>query len=353
MMQSIKSLLFIVIVSIATNSFGQKSNTNELVVAFYNVENLFDTLDTPDKLDEEFTPEGRRKWGSERYNNKVKNLAKVISSMNEGNAPDVLGLCEVENKQVVDDLVAAKALAKYNYQVVHRESKDWRGIDVALIYKESVFSFERAYTYYVPMPDSISPTRDILVVEGSIHEKPISFFVNHFPSRSEGLEKSRPKRIEAAKVLRHAIDSVLAVNPKSNILAMGDFNDEPADSSLHKVVKAKKPITNTEAWHNTDLTYEAMINLMFPLKEKGKGSYKYRKYWNMLDQILVNSSLFIGRDGIQVAENSTGIYAEDWMKQKTPKYFGSPLRTFGGRKYLAGYSDHFPVYTKLKIVNNR
>ncbi len=341
-MQSIKSLLFIVIVGIVTNSCAQESNPSELVVAFYNVENLFDTLDTPDKLDEEFTPEGRRKWGSERYNNKVKNLAKVISSMNEGNAPDVLGLCEVENKQVVDDLVAAKTLAKYNYQVVHRESKDWRGIDVALIYKEGVFNFEEAYTYYVPMPDSISPTRDILVVEGTIHEKPISFFVNHFPSRSEGLKKSQPKRIEAAKVLRHAIDSILAVNPKNNILAMGDFNDEPGDSSLHHYLDARDYFTEEKRSHR-------ICNLMFRIKKEGKGSYKYRKNWNMLDQIIVSEDLFVGNNGLAVVPQSADIYAEDWMKQKTPKYFGSPLRTFGGRKYLAGYSDHFPVFVKLKL----
>lgn len=353
MVNSIKSVLLALIVSIATSSCAQKNDVNELTVAFYNVENLFDTLDTPDKFDEEYTPEGKRKWGSERYENKLKNLAKVISSMNDGNAPDILGLCEIENKQVVDDLVATKALIKYNYQVVHRESKDWRGIDVALIYKEGTFNLDKVFTYHVPMPDSISPTRDVLVVQGTISNKPISFFVNHFPSRSEGLKKSQPKRISAAKTLRHVIDSILEANPTNNILAMGDFNDEPSDSSMKHYVKAEKPITNDKAWHNTDLTPQVMVNLMFQLKELGKGSYKYRKYWNMLDQILVNSSLFIGRDGLQVVENSAGIYAEDWMKQKTPKYFGSPMRTFGGRKYLAGYSDHFPVFIKLKVKKDK
>lgn len=344
-MNSIKSILVVLIASVAITSCAQK-NSNELTVAFYNVENLFDTLDTPDKLDEEFTPTGNRNWGSERYDNKLNNLAKVISSMNKGNAPDILGICEIENKQVIDDLVATKALSKYNYQVVHKESKDWRGIDVALIYKEGVFDIKNTFTYYVPMPDSISPTRDILVVQGTINNSPISFFVNHFPSRSEGLKKSQPKRIVAARVLRHVIDSIVTVNPKENILAMGDFNDEPTDSSLYNILRAME--TKEQAWHNTNLTPQALTNLMFPLKRAGKGSYKYREYWNMLDQIMVNSSLLIGREGLQVVENSAGIYAEDWMKQKTPKYFGSPMRTFGGRKYLAGYSDHFPVYVKIK-----
>lgn len=342
MKYNLKYILIAVIAGVSISSCAQKNNDNELMVAFYNVENLFDTLDTPNKLDEEFTPEGNRKWGSERYDNKIKNLAKVISSMNNGNAPDILGICEIENKQVVDDLVAAKALAKYNYKVVHRESKDWRGIDVALIYKEGSFSLEKAFTYHVPMPDSISPTRDILVVQGTINESPISFFVNHFPSRSEGLKKSQPKRISAAKTLRHAIDSVLEATPANNILAMGDFNDEPADSSLYHYVEARDYFAEEKRTHR-------ICNLMFPLKEKGEGSYKYRDNWNMLDQIIVNEDLFVGNNGLAIVQQSVGIYAEDWMKQKTPKYFGSPMRTFGGRKYLAGYSDHFPVFVKLVV----
>ena len=340
----LRYIFLTLLASVCVISFGQQHDNKELMVAFYNVENLFDTLDTPDKLDEEFTPAGERQWGSERYQNKINNLAKVISSMNDGNAPDILGLCEIENKQVVDDLVAAKALKNFKYQVVHSESKDWRGIDVALIYKEGVFNLEKTFTYYVPMPDSISPTRDILVVQGTIQEKPISFFVNHFPSRSEGLAKSEPKRISAAKTLRHAIDSILGTNPMGNILAMGDFNDEPADSSLHHYVEARDYLAEEKRSHR-------ICNLMFSLKEKGEGSYKYRDSWNMLDQIIVSDYLLHGYNGLAIVPQSVGIYAEDWMKQKTPKYFGSPMRTFGGRKYLAGYSDHFPVFVKLIIKN--
>lgn len=328
-------------ISTVAVSCAQTSTSNHVVVGFYNVENLFDTLDIPEKNDEEFTPAGDRNWGSERYENKLNNLAKVIGSMNNGNAPDILGLCEIENKQVVDDLVATKALKEHNYKVVHRESKDWRGIDVALIYKEGVFTENKVITYLVPMPEDMSPTRDVFIVQGSINNKPISFFVNHFPSRSGGQEESEPRRISAAKTLRHAFDSIKKVNPKENILMMGDFNDEPADSSIGHYIGGCN-------YENMDKPC-AILNLMYPLKEKGEGSYKYRDDWNMLDQILVSSNLFSGENGLDADEKSAAIYAEDWMKQTTPKYFGSPLRTFGGRKYLAGYSDHFPVYVKIEL----
>ncbi len=346
MRNSIKSVLIALIVSITTSCCAQKNNVNQLTIAFYNVENLFDTLDTPDKFDEEFTPTGSKKWGSERYENKLNNLAKVINSLNNGNAPDILGLCEIENKQVINDLITTKTLAKYNYQVVHKECKDRRGIDVALIYKQGVFNLEKAYTYYIPMPDSASPTRDILIAQGTINKIPISFFVNHFPSRRGGLRKTRAKRTRAAKVLRHAIDSIIKANPADNILAMGDFNDEPTDSSMAYYIEACNPVLKSK-------TQCVMYNLMYPLKMEGKGSYKYRKNWNMLDQILVNNSLLSGTNGLVAVENSAGIFAQDWMKQKTPKYFGSPMRTFGGRKYLAGYSDHFPVFITLKIKGSK
>jgi endonuclease/exonuclease/phosphatase family metal-dependent hydrolase len=326
-----------------TQLFSQtKADDKTYTVAFYNLENLFDTINDPNTKDEEFTPEGDNQWGTERYNNKLNNLAKVISSMNNGKGPDVLGVCEVENSKVLKDLINTPALKKLGYGIVHQESRDQRGIDVSLLYKEDVLPWISFTTLPVPLPDSVPPTRDIMLIQTEIDEQPINFIVCHFPSRSEGKEKSEYKRVEAGKVVKHFVDSLLTQNPKENILIMGDFNDEPGDTSIKYIVGAKEPhskINNTECY-----------NLMASLKNEGLGSYKYRDEWNMLDQIIISGNLYLGNNGLGYVNMSAGIFAEDWMKQTEPKYLGSPLRTFGGRKYLAGYSDHFPVYINIKVI---
>lgn len=320
--------------------FSQTSADDKTyTVAFYNLENLFDTLNDPITRDEEFTPEGDNQWGTERYTNKLNNLAKVISSMNNGKGPDVLGVCEVENFRVLKDLINTPVLKKLGYGIVHQESRDQRGIDVALLYKEDVLPWVSFTTLPVPLPDSVPPTRDIMLIQTQLDDYPINFIVCHFPSRSEGKEASEYKRVEAGKVVKHFIDSLLTQNPKDNILIMGDFNDEPGDSSINKIIGAGDPDVKE---------LKTLYNLMSPLKNSGKGSYKYRDEWNMLDQIIVSVNLYAGNNGLQYAKGSVGIFAEDWMKQTEPKYLGSPLRTFGGRKYLAGYSDHFPVYINIK-----
>lgn len=317
------------------------------MVAFYNVENLFDTINDPTINDEEFTPAGENQWNAERYQNKLDNLAKVISSMNAGKGPDILGLCEIENFKVLKDLINTKALKPMHYGIVHLNSKDNRGIDVAMLYKEDALPALSFSMVPVQLPDSVPPTRDVMLVETEINEKPLSFLICHFPSRSEGKEKSEYKRAIAALTVIRTLDSLKAVsefgeNPnKPNIIVMGDFNDEPTDASMSGITNGCNPGMLNE---NCD-----MINLMQPLKEKGLGSYKYKEEWNMLDQILVNANLYSGKNGFKVVPNSAAIYAEDWMKQTEPKYLGSPMRTFGGRKYLGGYSDHFPVFVIIDL----
>jgi predicted extracellular nuclease len=335
----IKCFILLLCLFTGPTVFSQsKTGKATYMVAFYNLENLFDTINDPNTRDEEFTPEGDNQWGTERYNNKLNNLAKVISSMNGGKGPDIMGVCEIENSNTLKALVNTPALKAMHYGIIEQESPDQRGIDVAFIYKEDVLPFVSFTTLPVPLPDSVPPTRDIMLVQTEIDENPINFIVCHFPSRSEGREKSEYKRIEAAKVVKHFIDSLTAANPKDNILVMGDFNDEPTDSSINKVINAGDP---------DGKEVKTMFNLMYPLKNKGLGSYKYRDDWNMLDQIIVNDNLYEGNNCLQYTKESAGIFAEDWMKQTEPKYLGSPLRTFGGKKYLAGYSDHFPVYINI------
>lgn len=340
-MRNIKGLIFFTLsFCVVAISLQAQQDKNKVMVAFYNVENLFDTIHDPNKFDEEFTPEGDRTWGAERYQNKLDNLAKVISSMNGGNGPDVLGLCEVENLSVLKDLVNTAALKNMGYGIVHVESKDQRGIDNALLYKKSVLHKVNFAALNVSLPDSVPPTRDIMLVQSEIEGHSIAFIVCHFPSRSEGQAQSEYKRVAAAKVVRYLVDSLLAVDAKDNILILGDFNDEPTDSSMLKVMKAANPEIKQLA---------SLFNLMYPLKNKGLGSYKYRDDWNMLDQIIVSGGLISELNGLRYVKESAGIFAEEWMKQTEPKYLGSPLRTFGGRKYLAGYSDHFPVYITIEV----
>lgn len=337
-MRNLFKILALVPVCLFYTECLAQNNTGDYMIAFYNVENLFDTINDPQKKDEEFTPDGENQWNGERYTNKLNNLARVISSMNNGKGPDVLGLCEVENFRVLKDLINHPTLKKMYYGIVHQEMSDDRGIDVALLYKEDVLPWVSFTTYPVPLPDTVPPTRDIMMIQTELGETPVNFIVCHFPSRSEGREKSEYKRISAARVVRHITDSLLMADPKDNIVIMGDFNDEPADSSINKVINACDA-------GNMDKPCPT-INLMYPLKTAGKGSYKYREEWNMLDQMIINSNLYMG-NGLKYVEGSAGIYAEEWMKQTEPKYLGSPLRTFGGRKYLAGFSDHFPVYIYL------
>lgn len=340
-MQNIKGLIFMILsFCVGAISLQAQQDKKKVMIAFYNVENLFDTIHEPNKFDEEFTPKGNKEWGSERYQNKLNNLAKVISSMNDGKGPDVLGMCEVENFRVLKDLVNTPALKKLGYGIVHIESRDERGIDNALLYKEDVLPWISFTTLPVPLPDSVPPTRDIMLIQSEIEGYLIEFIVCHFPSRSEGQAQSEYKRIAAAKVVKHIVDSLLAEDEKDNILIMGDFNDEPIDSSMLKVMGAADPAVKQ---------LSSLFNLMFPLKNKGLGSYKYRDDWNMLDQIVVSAGLISELNGLRYVKEGASIFAEEWMKQTEPKYLGSPLRTFGGPKYLAGYSDHFPVYITIEV----
>lgn len=313
-------------------------------LAFYNLENLFDTIDGPN-LDEEYLPNGRREWNSKKYTNKLIHLARVIDSLE----PHVLGVCEVENRLVLEDLKKHSRWLSLSYaEVVHIESPDKRGIDVALFYVPS-------WAYYggqgvdadgstkepklgkefevIPVstgnPDK--PTRDILAVHLRMYDKKFTVFVNHWPSRSGGELKSRHLRASAANSLK----SYLQVhNEIKNWVAMGDFNDNPSDSSLISVLGAGDNSQNA-------------INLAYEYRQLNpkQGTGKYRGNWDMFDQIIVSKSLYhLGPDA---PIPSLKVYNRPWLLQQDGKYEGYPLRTFGGPNYLNGYSDHLPVYTEI------
>lgn len=304
-------------------------------IAFWNVENLYDTINDPKVDDEEFLPGGKKKWTSERYTKKLENLSKVILAMGNGAGPDILGMAEVENRNVLVDLTTKTTLVKQKYGIVHYDSPDKRGIDVAMIYKKEKFKVLESKTIYVPMPSDSSFTRDILLVKGVFGKKDtIYIFVNHWPSRRGGEEASMQRRMIAAAQLHNAEDSIVKKFPGAKILAMGDFNDEPDDKSM---VSLKYSTTSTTGF----------VDLMDTLKAAGDGSYHYKKEKNMLDQILITHSLQNGK-GIRIVD--AHIFRESWMTGEN--YKGDPpgpLHMYAGSRYIGGYSDHYPVYADVYL----
>lgn len=309
-------------------------------VGFYNVENLFDTLDDPKTFDGEFLPDSSRQWNTEKYTTKLNNLATVITSYS-GEHPDFLGLCEVENKHVLEDLIKTEKLAPLGYEIIHVESHDARGIDVAALYNPEKLKLVYVGATTVDLSAFDEVTRDIVWAKMTSLYKDETFYflINHWPSRRGGLETSEPKRIQAASALKRLKDSLLTSDPDANLVIMGDFNDEPTNKSIMTELGA---LSRPDQISNTQV-----FNAMAPLKQQGKGTYCFRGNWNMLDQIMVSKNLLDNKTWQYRAQSAT-IMDFDWLKQSDGDYAGYPLRTFGGRHYLAGYSDHFPVSVILE-----
>jgi endonuclease/exonuclease/phosphatase family metal-dependent hydrolase len=324
----ISGILFLVF----TKGFMQQVTPQQAVIGFYNIENLFDTVDDPLINDADFLPDGIYKWTEDRYKIKLSNMSKVIAAMR----PDVLGLGEVENRKVLEDLVLHPNIAGQRYQIIHFNMHDERGVDVAMIYKPSVFkpfSITR-----IPIIDPEEPnfkTRDVLWVKGLCMGDTIHVAVNHWPSRRGGKED---KRLVAGKAVRDAVDSVLAVNPKSNIVIMGDLNDDPNNRSIKKILMAS----------DDDKKKNTLVNTAEPTFKKGYGTLAYNGTWNLFDQIIISSDL-TNKDGIDYTEDSFTVFAQRWMQENTGKYKGMPMRTFRGVQFNPeGFSDHFPVYITIK-----
>ncbi len=299
-------------------------------IAFYNLENLFDTVDNPKINDNEFLPDSKKQWDTEKYYNKLDSLAKVISMISSSGGPEILGLCEMENREVLEDLCNRSSLKNYSYQIAHIESRDRRGIDVALFFMP-IYIMDTALAIQVEIENEPDfRTRNILYVRLIGKRKEVyHFYVNHWPSRYGGREESNYKRMAASNSLKIHLNQVLENDPQANIIIIGDFNDETTDASLQNL-------------------NGTVINTFAALDSMEKGSYRYRDNWNMLDQILISPSLLDGKKPDYVP-NSAGIFEKEWLKQKgeNNRYKGYPLRTWGGSLYLGGFSDHFPVYIQI------
>jgi len=325
---------------------GQKKD-QQYTIIFYNVENLFDIMDAPEKEDDEFTPGGEKQWSQDRYEKKLEDLATVLSSVNENELPEIIGLCEVENRKVLEDLIDTRKLRRGGYKIVHEESQDVRGIDVALLYREDLFKLSDHQTISFSFPfDSTVTTRDILHVTGTAdNRETLHFFVNHWPSRLEGERETQAKRIYAAIALRKAMDGVLNKDADAKLIIMGDFNDEPTNRSIFEMLYANNKKKNPSP--------RELFNLMFEMHnndlKNDTGTYNFRGKWSMLDQIIVSQHLLRDRQGYYTSHDGGRIFRQDWMLYYNENILENlPNRTYGGPVYYGGPSDHLPVYIILR-----
>lgn len=340
-----KSLALLLPAALSIGACQAQPTKKEFVpalIGFYNVENLFDTLDTPDVNDAEYTPNSAKLWNTTRYNRKLERLAQVIGDMGKDLHPEgvaILGLCEVENKQVVEDLARTKGIRDRGYKVVHEDGPDRRGIDAALIYDPKRFKVLGHKSYRLTMPDKPDMlTRDQLLVSGILDGDTMHVIVSHWPSRRGGEKRSAPNRKAAAELGRHIIDSLLARNADARVMYMGDLNDDPVSPSVERFLKT--------TGDKTKVVDGRMYNPMHALYQKGVGTLAWRDAWNLFDQIIISQALVTGQGG-NYRYYGARIFNEPYLRQKDGNFAGYPFRTYVGDTYQDGYSDHFPVFLIL------
>lgn len=340
-----KNFMLIVATLLMTNiGWSQGKEVRVGCIGFYNLENLFDTLDTPNVRDTEFTPDGPRLWNTTLYQEKLGNLARVINDMGTEMTPDgvaLLGVAEVENRKVLEDLVRHPTIISRNYKVVHFDSPDKRGIDVGLLYQPKYFKVEKATQIPTKLMESNGDTvftRDILLVSGQFDGEPLHVLVNHWSSRSGGEAVSSWRREGSAKLNKHVMDSLQTANPNAKIILMGDLNDDPTSPSVKKILAPKSKPNKVE---DGDL-----FNPMYAYFKKGIGTLAWRDSWNLFDQIIITSGL-VKRNDEGYHFYKARVFNEKYLQTKTGQYKGYPWRTFSGDSYIGGFSDHFPVYVFL------
>ncbi len=331
---SVCILLVVLLASCKGRAQQDKMPGNSFSVAFYNIENLFDTVNNPATNDEDFTPSGKLQWNAERLKSKLENMSGVIAKLTSKGAPDFLGLCEIENREVLNMLIAMPDLKKKRYAIAHFESPDERGIDVAFLYDSLLFNKVTASKITVKLGDG-DHTRDILRVTGLIKGKDtMHFFVCHFPSRRGDKDESAAKRGIASQTLLNFIISKQLVN--SNTVILGDFNDNPTNKSMNKLYYGDRK-------DSTSPNERIFNNLFWSHYKNHQGTISFQGHWDLFDQILVSNTLYKTKGGIDYVTESATIFNRPPAAFADGKKAGQPHRTFNGSEYLNGYSDHFPV----------
>jgi predicted extracellular nuclease len=319
-----------------------ETDGGRLRILFYNVENLFDTFNEPGKNDNAFTPDGDRRWTPYRLQQKISNLYRAITAAGEWNMPAIIGMCEVENRHVLEMLVNNTGLRNAGYRIIHRDSRDSRGIDVAALYRPEEFVLiEKSFTCVTFPFDSSATTRDILYMKGiaGINDT-LHLFVNHWPSRWGGQSATAPYRNHAATVLKSLTDSLVAIHPRAKIIIMGDFNDEPEDESLKKYLGAGFGYGKPENGK--------LYNISTEMRSSFNGTYKYQGVWYTYDQFIVSGSMLNGIGRLQTNPHSVKVYNAGFLLIPDASWFGfKPFRSYEGFRYTGGFSDHLPVYLDI------
>ena len=311
-------------------------NSKSYIIAFYNIENLFDIENDPLTNDDDFLPTSKKRWTPKRYQNKLMKLGNVISKIgteDTESAPAIVGLAEVENKQVLNDLVNIETLANENYSYVHYDSMDERGIDVALLYKSKDFEVLNSETFSVYLQNNLGLqdyTRDILLVTGKLNDETIHIIVNHLSSKREGEKETEHKRLAASNKVNTIIRGLKNNHGEPKIIVMGDFNDNPNSNSIESLEKES-----------------LLYNPFKVIWSHQKGSLSHNFQWNFFDQILISTNFFETKT-LSLTLETADVYNIKFLTQYNGKYKGQPFRTYVGKKYKGGYSDHFPVFIKLK-----
>ncbi|HRH65950.1 MAG TPA: hypothetical protein PLU53_06615 [Bacteroidia bacterium] len=333
--------LFSVFTLLTVFANAQKSTYKVSLIGFYNLENFYDTINDPKVSDEEFLPEGSKHYTGEVYLDKINHLSEVLSQVGTDKTPDglaLIGCAEIENEAVLKDLCRQPSLIRRNYQVVHYDSPDERGVDVALLYNPKYFTpkfSEPLNVLLYNLDSTIRKTRDVLYVYGMFAGEPLHVFVNHWPSRRGGEEVSAPGRASAARVCKHKIDSITALNPDAKIVVMGDLNDDPVSPSVAVVLGAKGEKEKVQRG--------GLFNPWVSMYKQGIGTLAYNDSWNLFDQIMISFG-FINQNQDGFFFQDAKIFNKPWMVQTDGRYKGYPKRTYDFDKYAGGYSDHFPTY---------
>jgi hypothetical protein len=343
-MSNVKIIFGIILNLIFSANFSKLNaqNTHRIAcIGFYNFENLFDTEDSPDTDDLQFTPAGDNHWKPEQYTRKLDRLAKVIADLGTEKTPDgpaILGVAEIENRKVLEDFVQRDAVKNRHYAIVHFDSPDPRGIDVALLYQPKYFKVLSSRAIPMKQYDAeggiTRGTRDILFVSGLFDGEPLHLLVNHWPSRSGGEKATQPFRNAAAMLCKKVVDSLQAQDPNAKVLIMGDLNDDPVSPSVKEVLNAKRDLA--------DVRVGAMYNTMYDYYKKGIGTLAYQDAWSLFDQIILSSGL-ANPQSLGYHFFQSKVFNAPYLTQTSGQYKGYPLRTFSGNEFIDGYSDHFPV----------
>lgn len=351
-MKKIKYCFLLFILCFISKVYSQEKKVYKIhTVAFYNLENLFDPVDDPTKFDEASPIMELNTDREAVYKKKVHNMARVLADIGKedtNNSPAVIGVCEVENREVLEDVVNDSLLRDKDYSIIHYHSPDARGIDVALLYQKKLFTPISTSSHELKIYDDETRkrvyTRDQLLVSGELEGDLIHVLVNHWPSRSGGEARSRPKRVAAAKLSKHLVDSLQAIDPYAKIFVMGDLNDDPTNESVKKILKTEKD--------KEKVGFKGIYNPYESYFKDGLGTTAYRDAWSLFDQIMITKPL-LEKDYSTFRFYKSGIYNKNYLIEKAGAYKGYPKRSWGYGGFTDGFSDHFPVYVYLiKEVSN-